>query len=963
MHVDSDGYTNYDGEDDVAPRCRQAAVTPKSAAFGSPVPVDPWTGGLPAQPVDDHHSKKAESRRCQRERKAKPSFFDAENDNPSEHDQDEEELSTFPTASNHNSQQLKPLISSSSLRAASHESSDPFHPSQKTIETQLDNVDSTIPKEGIVSDSKGTSPAPRLRAAMMSNGDALTTNQTKKKGIFQFSSAGSSLAIQPSDPPRDTKLTDAMRGTSVMAPTQESQTKTTSKQNRKRNGVSNQRSKLTALNLEDSKSADRDDPFDTTNVPLSQGASPGRAKPRTTALTNESASKPKQTVARKSKQAMKSKPAPKPSLPAKQGKLKRPVRNVRQKADSIMGSATQLSNIGDKPPQPGRRTRQQGRAPIVEAGQDPIVVSSGSSLCDSVDLDLSSNSEDGDYIENGKPQRVEASGQCTKLTKWGTTGSKQPTGEREKRIKTEEKPKLQKRSPDPAKASSIKDISLAELAALTVGDDSDLRLSMPATQGRKSNNVAPTNLSEQGTSDRQNEAPLSSVKTCGPEARKPTIIPFDAGGPKSNGVSRTKSTSKSSQTANHISTGPCEYSTAATSLRPSAAPESSYPCEQSASRNIENGETESNAPEADEYASHTVQDDAVNVLASGSMGSSKSLQDSYSAVPRANGSNLASGCSGQEADPSSDDRTDMENDDKVVLVVDNESVDEFIGISNNVVPNGGNGPPHEPKPFGTDGGHQIHPRSNPLQRASQILQNTDSTKAKARLKRSLPPDEAGQLLPSSGCRTFPNPVAAHGPRLNLFPQTTDISVERTAKKLRLCHMETVPFLKTPLPRLDQQHPLFSTKNSSAESSASKRRNEPETTNGPLNHIISIESDDPEISQRVALKLSRVHAQGVEKTQREPKPASKKDIAKQFLADMATRSTVKDRGDAFQSMQKEHLAVPTADVPWSDDHADHRNLAFARRLSDRERVFKEIPVTTERALVEVMHRIVGVSPAF
>lgn len=955
-HIDSDGNTTYDGEVGAAPRRKQAAVTPKSAAFGSPVPIDPWTGGLPAQPMEDDGPKQAQARRRQQERRAKPSFFDTGSAPASNREQEEYVASL--------DQEREPLISSSSVRAAADESSDPFHPPRKYSKKQIDVIDSTYPDDDVFSDPKGTSPTPRPRTSTSQirkdHETTVTLDQAKKKGMFQFSSLAASLSTQPVNSPNAIKLTDAMRGTSALAPTQENSAKTTFKEKGKRNRTSSKRSMLAALDRVDPELAGADDPFDTANVPPSQNGSPGAVRSRGKALPKQPVLKSKQLATRKNKQANKIKPPLKFSPPVKQDEAKKSDNIVRQKGDDFVDSNPKPETKDETLPQITRQTRQRRRVRHVEADQEPITITSGSSVYDSADLESITDKKDTDYTEKDKNPKVVTSGQATRARKRARGGSKQRSGPTEKAIRREEELNPQAQSADVAEGSSLKETSSVKMVAPITGDSSESRFSLPTTQKRKNTKVASPKIPERDIGNLQTEAPLGTVKTSKQEPRKPTIIPFDATGPKTNGVSRHISTAKASSKASRRATDIAEDKTKARPLRRTAAPENTQPSDQQDSREIKDKKPMSKMSEADDYAPRTVDACVVEGLSFSTKGQSRAQGEGHYLVISANEEGMVSNCPSQEAAAPSNDQTNVQDEGQVFMDDNDDLAHEHTQVSQEF--HHRHGPDHS----STDDDHLINQHSS-LVYSSKKSSEYSPIKVKAGLKRSLPPDKNVQPLPSMEYPTSSNlsHEAAQCLQPHTFQQMTVNPFERATKKQRLIQTQLESSLETKLPQSAQkaqkaqkalQPPI---KRSSGESSGLRRRRRSTKPNNTLDRSISIDLDGAGPVPGVGAKPSKVCSQGLTETFSESKPAPKRNIAQQFLTDMTTRSNAFDQDDKSKLPREDLVVDVPEDVPWREEHRGHQKLSHIRRISERERAFEETQATPEQAVGKVMHRIVGV----
>lgn len=407
-----DGDTNYEGKDDIAPHRKQAAVTPMSAGFGSPVPAHPWTGGLPAKPIKQVGPKQSQRAR-QQERKPKPSYFEEESAAPSPHEDDKEIVSTNAGPSNAYDQRPKPLI-------PTDEGNDPWIEAQKPPrKAQNKNpayvVDNTHRKQYTFSDPKDAhpSPTPRPRAARSQNGKQkdnviIGRQKIKEKGMFDLSSAPQSLASHLPESPGPTKLTDAMRGASALAPSQENAAKVRSNEKRTHKNLSSAQPKLSALELENPDGADV---FDTANLPSSGRDSPLPARKGTKPPPKQLTSKAKKAATRQSQKATKSKAQVKLSPTSRLDKGKKSETTVNQKDNSVADDTFKAETQDNEVSQQTRRRSQRGKAPVSEVEHKPITVTSGSNTDDSSDPEPSSDNGDSDYVEKGKHQQADPPGQ------------------------------------------------------------------------------------------------------------------------------------------------------------------------------------------------------------------------------------------------------------------------------------------------------------------------------------------------------------------------------------------------------------------------------------------------------------------------------------------------------------------------------------------------------------------------
>lgn len=971
-HINSDGDTDYDGEDAVASRRNTAAVTPLSAGLGSPLPVSSWTGGLPTHSITDGGPKSNQTRGRQREQKSKPSWIEMNGTAPSKHKQ--ENVSTNAVASNTSNQQSNLCFESSPIEDATDEISDLFNQpsksakklsqkaSQKASQKDYppDVVDSTYPQDDRFSDPKDASPTPRPRAAVLQDGrrkdDSVSRDQKKKKkkGFLNVSSTAASFASQPTDSPRDAKLTDAMRGTSL-APTQGNSKNATSKVKAQRNRAATTRPKMSALDLEDPESADCNSMFDTVNMPLSQGNSPGATKKSSKAATRPAPFKSTRPRSRPSKEIPKSQAQAKPPAPAKQNKTKKREPNSHQDGDNVANDAV-MRNKNDGLPQPAHQTRR-GKVP---AKQEPVTISSGSDTDDAAGPEPSTDDEDGEYIEKGQRQRLGTSSQPSKTSKTsqrGKTMSNQGSEPAKKLAAKKEAPRTQARSRDPASAVPPKKGSSVETADSAIDDNGEMQPSRPAAEGSKRSNAAVSNPPERNMTNSEKEVSLGEAKPCVPLARKPTIIPFDASGPKANGVSRTKAGSKAPKKAGESSTDALEDNNGARSLDSNVTPQNAHPHKPKDCRKIEHDMSEANASETQGDMERAIGTSAVKELSTSSEAQENTQRESHSSALGANDNDAASDCPILEDTPPSGNHANERDDDGPVFMVDNDPVDETAEPSHNVDVEGLAVPHYDQNEPSVDDGHCNGPD---MARLDKSIQCDSSIAGQGRTKRSLTPDEYVNPSPAVEQPTFPKSSAQTTQRLGQrsFQQTAEDFMERPAKKQRLDEMIVAPVLNSSFPRNDQKDLMVSAKQRDGDIAGERRRREFEKIKAPLRHLTSVDSD-----LTLGANSSRVYQHGFVKVQSENKFATKRDIAQQFLADMANRSNALDREAAFEDVPEEHSAEPVKNLQCSDGHAGHRKRALVQNISERECAFEENPATPDQALAAVMHRIVGVSLAF
>lgn len=840
--VDLDGNTNYEGKDDVAPHRKQAAITPMSAGFGSPVPVHPWTGGVSAEPIRQVGPKQPQRPRHQ-ERKSKPSFLEGNTAAPSPHEYDEEIVSKNAVPSNAYDQRPKSLI-------PIDEDNDLWIGAQKpSRKAQNKNpacvVDNAHRKQYTFSDPRDTqpSPTPRPRAERSQNGrqkDNVTIGRknVKDKGMLDLTSAPQSLASLLPESHGPTKLTDAMRGASALAPSQENLAK--AKSNAKWTSKSSSRAqpKLNTLDKEDPNDADV---FDTANLPLSERDSPPPARKGTKPTSKQPTSKAKKATTRQSQKPTK-------------GKAKKSETTVNQKDNCPADDTVKVETKDDKVSQQTRRRSQRGKALVSKAEEKPITISSGSNNDDSTDLEPSTDNGDGDYVEKGKQQQKQTRGKA-------------------------------------------------------------------------------------------------EVKQ---QARKPTIIPFDKMGPKTNGLSRAKPISKGSKVADRATTGALgEQTGVAPPLHSPTALETAHPRDAKENHKAEEETSTLTASKTGKSVPRDFDDSAVQGL----QGLLTSNMIRHIAVKEVQHPDFDADNDGValEATPLSDTRTDMRSDDGAEFTVDDHLADMAVEVPHNVTADGPHGNNLSRDCSSTDSGQLIAPH---MHQHDNRMQPDTVNDVKPSLNRSLPLDEYVQPLPPIDHRIWSSPaIRPTQPQPEqTIQQTFDVTMNRPVKRQRHDQTTTGTVLESLPPNSGQQNLVATKKPKSRETAGPRRRSEPEMTNDSFKYSTRDTCDKPGPMTTAGMKFNKVHQHSA---QSKVEPISKQDIAHQFLSDMTSRSFVLDQEAASEPAQEGQLTEPLDDTTLGDDHAGHQKRLLARRLSARERAFEEAPATPDQALSEAMHGIVGV----
>lgn len=425
-----------------------------------------------------------------------------------------------------------------------------------------------------------------------------------------------------------------------------------------------------------------------------------------------------------------------------------------------------------------------------------------------------------------------------------------------------------------------------------------------------------------------------------PAPRKPTIIPFDKTGPKTNGLSRAKATSKGAHSMDQTTTAGASgvKDGAVQSLDPPAALQTAHGHDTKGSRKTQED------------------DSALQRFSTANIKRHRPAKEVRLLVSNANGNGVMHEYPGTDTAPPSDNQSD-------VMVFDD-------GIS---IDDDGLGPP--PKgvvadvPAGRhvdrdrsshEGGQRIIPHMQ--QQLDNSMQLDSVIQVKPGLNRSLPSNEYGYSLPLMNHRTHSDPSirAVQSLPRQTIPQIADVTMNRPAKRQRQDQTTAGTALESLVPRSGQHDGVVSEKPSSRGASGTRRQREPEVSNNP-EHPTSIQSDTPDPMMTSGTKFSKVPQHDFSKGQSNFKPMPQRDIAQQFLSDMTSRSFMLGQEAASEPAQEESVADALDDTTWDDDHAGHQKRELAQRLSDRERVFEEAPATPGQALGEAMHRIVGVCP--
>lgn len=967
-HVNADGDTDYDGEDAVASLDdrKRAAITPKSTTFGSPLPINPWTGGPRDQLEIEDCSKPAHAKDRRPEQKPKPSYFELNNIAPAKCDQGN--ASTSAVASTARDEPSHPLFQSSPVQAAANEHSDVFAQPQKPTlklpkKASLDNhlpnvVDGKFPEGDRFSDPKDASPTPRPRAATLQDGkgkdNTVLGDQKKKKtkGFLDMTSTTTSFVGQPSDLPRDAKLADAMRGTSFLAPTK----KSSSIAKANRNRAANSRMKMTALDLEDPESAGCNSMFDTANMPLSQGHSPGATKKKPKAARKPALPKSNKARGHQSKELPKSQAQATPSAPAKQNKIKTSETDILQDGESIAKDAA-IRNKDDQLPRPARQTRR-GR---ILAKQEPMIISDSDT--DDVALEApgpSTDNEDGEYLESRKYRRRGApakSSMASKTSQRGKATFMKGSEVVQKPVVEKEEPRTRTRPRDPASVVFPNKASSIDMGDFAIDDHSKIQKSRSAVDGSKSSNAAMSNLPDRGENNDERNASLGEVKTCMPVARKPTIIPFDVSGPKANGVPRNNVASNAPKSVAKASNDVLEGKNAEFSLEYNDAPQNARPLEPKESDTVQDQKSKADASENRDEAQRTKGISAPKEHSSSSKAQDVTEQASHSLTLGVGDNDKPSGSLIMQEVIACLDEHAIERDDHAPMFMDDDSVDEPVELSHNVSIEDLTVSHHDQDEPNADDGYRYGPGRHSLDKS--VRRNSVSTENVRKKQRRSPDEFIDSTLAVEKCIS-PRPPAQTLQRLcqRSLKQRADDSMERPAKKQRTHHTSVAPMLRTWFPPNEQKDLVVSTKKGGGNIAVERRQHRLEENMAPLRRLTSIDSD---IS--LGANPNRVTQYSFVKAQQDNKLAPQKDIAQQFLVDMANRSNAPNREDAFENVPKERPSEANENLQGRDDGAGHRKRALVHTISERERAFEEIPATPDQTLAEVMHRIVGVRLGF
>lgn len=798
MRLDSD--KNYDREDQDTQPQNHSAITPLSTHFGQGVAADSWTGGLPADAMKPAAQKTS--------RKPKPSYFEAQAESgPANMSEEDGDLwvDTQEPISNAEMQDPADIIKTT-------------HSSQPTF---------SDPKHA------PPSPTPRPRATRSQNakqGDSSTTGHPKT----------SKKTLAPNSPPSK-KMARAMRGASVLAPPQENPAKGGAKRKPARKASASARPKVPALEVEDvsegENNADRADVFDTANVPLSDRGSPFPAQKSSKAPPKQPTSRAKKHASQPKKKVTNSEAQVKTSPPGQLAKVNKAGTTILQTDNSVADDQVEDETQGT------RRRSPWAKAPVSEAEQEPITITSSGSD------ETSPDDGDSDHMEQGRRQQP-----------------KKRTSKHQKEA-----------SPD--------------------------------------------------------QAPINEPT---PAPRKPTIIPFDKTGPRTNGLSRAKTTSKGAHSVDQTTTAGASglKDGAVPSLDPPAALQTAHGHDTKGSRKTE----EDNS--------------ALQGLSTASIMRQRPAKEVRLLVSNANGNGVMHQYPGTEANPPSDNQSDG----------DGMSIDDALSgpPPKGVVADGPAGRHVDRDRSSNDGGQRI--TQHMQQQLDNSMQLDSAIQVKPGLNRSLPSNEYGYSLPLMNHRTHSDPSirAVQSLPRQTIPQIADVTMNRPAKRQRQDQTTAGTVLESLIPRSGQHDGVVSEKPSSRGASGTRRQREPEVSNNPK-HPTSIQSDTPDPMMTSGTKFSKVPQHGFSKDQSNFKPMPQRDIAQQFLSDMTSRSFMLDQEAASEPAQEESVADALDDTTWDDDHAGHQKRELAQRLSDRERVFEEAPATPGQALGEAMHRIVGVCP--
>lgn len=1017
MPNDSDGEVNHDAVP-LRGKAVTSAITPRSAGFGSPMAAGSWTGGVSTHKKSNIGAKQSQVGARPQAQKGKPSWIDTQSEHPQQEEhEDEDDKSAPPAARNAHPQQKRFTFSSSPAAADNHDKKS-FQLSQPPILTQHRHVvDSTYPEIDVkFSDPKDASPTPRPRGTQpKTRGEEHNAvgsqKTTKKKGILSFSSLAPSVIGKKFDSPRENKLTNAMRGVSAMPSTQNN------KETRTRKRSSGAR--LPALDLEETQSSD---PFDTANAPLSAAGSPCTTAKKTQA-SQKHVSRSDKPAIRQTKHPAKGTSRAKPPANTKTVKAKKPAINSDRDGHGVAKRTVQSKTNDEETSQVARRTRQQTSNSTTGGAQDPIIMDDSASQLPTTDDDNS------DYIEQGRRRQSKTSRNNSKSSQPGIKISQQRSGEAQKRSQKDAEIKTQAQSLGSSGTSSWGKASEKKIDRVT---NDDRKTGPPQAAGQKSvsSEAARTNSLEHNANNDSGEAPRGEARLSDRLKKKPVIIPFSPAGPGTNGTSRRRLTSETAPKTDRHSTGSVEEEKMARPRRPTAATENVHSDESTRSANIEANRPQSNTTEKSNRVPSGRHDNAAQNVSSSSEAQRKELHDSDHPDHIPMKDDMDADQHGQEHYATEayivEDDDDVfspmvipEDSEEVVMTVEHDTVQSIsaAGASTGIIK-----PSNDPIAHEVDDSHQSqnHLSENYGHRitpASQLLENSGdpspSTTAKPTLKRSMPSDEIVRPIPSNECRSSPKLEAQTRKHSEQQPiqEAADFAVERAAKRQKLHPPCSMPNLGYTLPHNKQSSgqmtsvtrpskpqkvvssvrhlPIFEPGGpgpsrhfvieEDKEYRQSITRNRPDFKPAPKKEIAQQfladintrsnvleqenEPEKPGPSRHVALVSKREYRQDRAKHWPDLKSAPKKDIAQQFLADMNTRSNVLEKEDTSESSQEECMEEPIDDVLLLEDRVGHQKRALAQRISEREREFEETPATPSEALVEAMHRIVGVCRAF
>lgn len=1013
-HVDSDQNTHGDQESSALHGCKQSAQTPKSAMLGSPDYGEPWTGAPSGQPVNDNGRKQSQARKRHQVRKPKPSFLDTSSVPPSNDnkEKDDAEVVLKDTESNSRLQQRKTFSSSSRIGIGADEDDDPFSqtPTNNIPSKNKASVFHSISPEenGKFSDPKGSSPTPRPRAAMSQNGGTQRSplagkkNTNQKKGLPWLLSSESSMTGESLELPRDRKLADAMRGASASIHTQESLATTSFKNPQQEDRASKLRPKLPSLDLEGPDSADADDVFDLANLPLSQ-KSPRPAKSRNKGIAKRPAARPKKLAVKSNKRVTKNNARAKSSVPISQ----RNVKDSGNRASRTDDSAVEPKKNDARLDQPARQSKQRSMIAFDEPDQDPAMVPSGSDFDDAAVPDT--DPDDSDYNEQGKQKQLRDSSRATRTSQRIAIAKTQCSGTAQKQSKEHMEKKTQSRPMGPIDPSALQQKSSAKRKETTSDESNEVKFSRSTGWKGESLQAAIASVSEKSIENFQNEGSVDKMKTETrmPEPKKPIIIPFDTLGPKANGVSRRKSTPTAPQRLSSASTGATPEEINGPSNSPtSVALQEHQSSKQKRNQKIEDTGAEPSMIDAKNCAPHNAGDFAVQETSLASKKKKASLEEALPLDSKAVDNGMASESPSHEAYPPTREQ-DNTKDEEAVYLENDDHVDESAISSHHVLDGSVTDSCESQNLLEANGDHRNskHIDSMTSPEESKQGENLDgilqpscptgyfcSPKPSVRNTRALQPGISHEtalsgtllaskkhkrdvidvdlfldsLIPRSGQKTgMEQPmkrqrldqVKPHVLQSSLSQNFRQGAVGWTEQDDSTNPSNTEPLVEFSLADSRRHNALIPKKQVSAGTSRPKSRREPEIV---LERQTGIEARQPGSTIAPGSHASRLGRQEIQKNRTYQQIAPKKDIAKQFLADIASCSNTIDQQNMLGLVQEQRFFDPIQDEADGDNYVDHRRGSFSQILSEREREFEKMHDNPDQALVEAMHRIVGVS---